>query len=164
MSSMGFGRNACKWVSIMLQNTSASATFNGWLSTSFAECSGVQQGSPLSPLLYVLAAQPLASHLRRQCQQGVIRPITMPDGQPAPVSHQHADDTSLHVLEPRDAQVALDTSIGLCRLVQSAERWKVASLPGSVTATSLNHTQRLTQHQLHHRTANSQAPGGPLGL
>ncbi|KAL3136231.1 hypothetical protein ABBQ32_007243 [Trebouxia sp. C0010 RCD-2024] len=37
----------------------------------------------------------------------------MPDGQPAPVSHQHADDTSLHVLEPRDAQVALDTSIGL---------------------------------------------------
>ncbi|KAL3139274.1 hypothetical protein ABBQ32_001683 [Trebouxia sp. C0010 RCD-2024] len=37
----------------------------------------------------------------------------MPDGQAAPVSHQHADDTSLHVLEPRDAQVALDTSIGL---------------------------------------------------
>ncbi|KAL3147942.1 hypothetical protein ABBQ32_002391 [Trebouxia sp. C0010 RCD-2024] len=37
----------------------------------------------------------------------------MPDGQPAPVSHQHADDTSLHVLEPKDAQVALDTSIGL---------------------------------------------------
>ena len=42
-----------------------------------------------------------------------IRPITMPDGQPAPISHQHADDTSLHVLQPRDAQVAIDTSIGL---------------------------------------------------
>ncbi len=28
----------------------------------------VQQGSPLLPLLYVLAAQPLASHLRRQAQ------------------------------------------------------------------------------------------------
>ena len=113
MSSMGFGQNACKWVSIMLQNTSASATFNGWWSSSFPERSGVQQGSPLSPLLYVLAAQPLASHLRRQAQQGVIRPITMPDGQPAPVNHQHADDTSLHVLQPRDAQVAIDTSIGL---------------------------------------------------
>ena len=69
--------------------------------------------SPLSPLLYVIAAQPLASHLRRQSQLGVIRPITMPDGQPAPVSHQHADDTSLHVLQPRDAQTAIDTNIGI---------------------------------------------------
>ena len=85
-------------VSIMLHNTSATATFNGWRSASFPERSGVQQGSPLSPLLYVIAAQPLASHLRRQSQLGIIRPITMPDGQPAPVSHQHADDTSLHVL------------------------------------------------------------------
>ena len=113
MSSMGFGQNACKWVSIMLHNTSATATFNGWRSASFPERSGVQQGSPLSPLLYVIAAQPLASHLRRQSQLGVIRPITMPDGQPAPVSHQHADDTSLHVLQPRDARTAIDTSIGL---------------------------------------------------
>ena len=113
MSSMGFGQNACQWVSIMLHNTSATATFNGWRSASFPERSGVQQGSPLSPLLYVIAAQPLASHLRRQSQLGIIRPITMPDGQPAPVSHQHADDTSLHVLQPRDAQVAIDTSIDL---------------------------------------------------
>ena len=113
MSSMGFGERACKWVSIMLQNTSATAAFNGWQSASFPERSGVQQGSPLSPLLYVLAAQPLASHLRHQAQQGVIRPITMPDGQPAPVSHQHADDTTLHVLQPSDAQAALDRSIAL---------------------------------------------------
>ena len=75
MSSMGFGQNACQWVSIMLHNTSATATFNGWRSASFPERSGVQQGSPLSPLLYVIAAQPLASHLRRQSQLGIIRPI-----------------------------------------------------------------------------------------
>ena len=37
----------------------------------------------------------------------------MPDGQPAPVNHQHADDTSLHLLHPKDAQAAIDTSIGL---------------------------------------------------
>ena len=37
----------------------------------------------------------------------------MPDGQPAPVSHQHADDTTIHVLRPLDAQVALDSSIAL---------------------------------------------------
>ena len=100
MSSMGFGQNACKWVSIVLQNTSATAAFNGWQSASFPERSGVQQGSPLSPLLYVLGAQPLASHLRRQARLGIVRPASMPNGQPAPVSHQHADDTSLHVLQP----------------------------------------------------------------
>ncbi len=37
----------------------------------------------------------------------------MPDGQPAPVSHQHADDTTLHVFQPSDAQAALDSSIAL---------------------------------------------------
>ena len=95
------------------QNTSASAAFNGWQSASFPERSGVQQGSPLSPLLYVLGAQPLASHLRQQARLGIVRPISMPNGQPAPISHQHADDTSLHVLQPSDAQMAIDSSIAL---------------------------------------------------
>jgi len=113
MSSMGFGQRARRWVNMMLQNTTATAAFNGWRSASFPERSGVQQGSPLSPLLYVLAAQPLASHLRHQTRQGVIKSITMPNGQPAPVSHQHADDTTIHVLRPSDAQVALDSSIAL---------------------------------------------------
>jgi len=55
MSNTGFGERACKWVSIMLENTSATAAFNGWQSSSFPERSGIQQGSPLSPLLNVLA-------------------------------------------------------------------------------------------------------------
>ena len=97
----------------MLHCTTATAAFNGWQSASFPEASGVQQGSPLSPLLYVIAAQPLASHLRLQAQLGVLRPILMPDGQPAPVSHQHADDTTLHVLQPADAQLALNGNVAL---------------------------------------------------
>ena len=68
----------------MLQNTSATVAFKGWQSASFSEQSGVQQGNPLSPLFYVLAAQPLASHLRHQAQQAVIRPINM--GTPLPVA------------------------------------------------------------------------------
>ena len=51
---------------------------DGWQSASFPERSGVQQGSPLSPLLYGLAARPLASHLRHQARHGIIRPFTMP--------------------------------------------------------------------------------------
>ena len=68
---------------------------------------------PLSPLLYVLEDQPLASHLRQQAQLGIIRPISKPNGQPARISHQHADDTNLHVLQPSDVQVAIDSSIAL---------------------------------------------------
>ncbi len=56
MSNMEFGQRVCKSVSIMFENTSAKAAFNGWQSSSFPERSGVQQGSPLSPLLNVLAA------------------------------------------------------------------------------------------------------------
>jgi len=79
----------------------------------FLSDQGYNKVNPLPPLLYVLAAQPSASHLRHQAQQGIIRPINMPDGQPAPVSHQHAGDTTLHVLQPSDAPAILDSSIAL---------------------------------------------------
>ncbi len=113
MASMGFGPQACQWVRLMLHSTQASAMYNGWQSPAFPTPPGVQQGSPLSPLLYVLGAQPLASHLRQQVSQDIFRPIALPYGQSAPVSHQHADDTSLHVLQPSDAQIALNTSVSL---------------------------------------------------
>ena len=145
MSSMGFGTE-CMPVGQHHAAQHLSHSNLQWLALcSFPERSGVQQGSPLSPLLYVIAAQPLASHLRRQSQLGIIRPITMPDGQPAPVSHQHADDTSLHVLQPRDAQVAIDTSIDLfcAASCSQPECQKVSSLLGSATATSLSLSQRL---------------------
>ena len=67
----------------------------------------------MSPVLYVIAVQPLTNHIRCQSQLGIIRSISKPDGQPAPISHQHADDTSLHAFQPRDAQMAIDISIGL---------------------------------------------------
>ena len=69
------------------------------------------RGSARQPIVPLAVCD--SSSTSCQPQLGVIRPITMPDGQPAPVSHQHADDTSLHWLQPRDAQTAIDTSIGL---------------------------------------------------
>lgn len=111
MRALGFGPVAIGWVMLLLRDTRARCRFNGWHTRDFMVCSGVAQGSPLSPVLYVIAAQPLAARMRQLQRQGVIRSITLPDGTPAPPSHQHADDTSLHLARLSDLQVAFDRAL-----------------------------------------------------
>ena len=54
-----------------------------------------------------MAAQPLAAAVRQHVRLGLIRPITFPDGSQAEVCHQHADDTSLHVLGLQDVTATI---------------------------------------------------------
>ena len=107
MGALGFGAGACRWVDVLLGGSEARVSFNGWRTSLFPVLSGVPQGSPVSPLLYVIAAQPMASRLRQLQTQGWIRGISLPDGTCAPVCHQHADDTTLHVSTVGDVRVAL---------------------------------------------------------
>ncbi len=58
--------------------------------------SSAAQGSPLSLLLYVLAAQPLAARLHQLQATGVVDGIVLPDGSMAPHCHQDADDTTVY--------------------------------------------------------------------
>ncbi|BDA51426.1 probable LINE-1 retrotransposable element ORF2 protein [Coccomyxa sp. Obi] len=113
MAVMGFGAGAQRWVRILHTGTTARVAFNGWHTDAFPVSSGVFQGSPLSPLLFVLATQPMAAHARRRAQQQAFQPIKLPSGDPAPIMHQHADDTSIHAQSPSDAQVILDTTVDL---------------------------------------------------
>ena len=74
------------------------------------------QGSPLSSLLYVLACQPLAAHVRLRASQGACQQLRLPNGVPAPAIHQHADDTTIHTPSLQDARSILDNCVGLhCR-------------------------------------------------
>ena len=107
MEALGFGAGAIRWTRVMLGGTQAAALLNGFRSHFFNIYSGLSQGSPLSPIFYVIAAQPLASHLRSLQRAGRIQSITMPSGDPAPVCHQHADDTTLHLRSIQDGAVAL---------------------------------------------------------
>ena len=111
MHALGFGAGATRWVSILLAGTQAAVLLNGFRSPLFNIYSGLSQGSPLSPILYIIAAQPLASYLRSLQHLGRLRPITLPSGTPAPVCHQHADDTSLHVRSIADIHVALTEGV-----------------------------------------------------
>ena len=100
-----------RWLRLLLEGTQAVVSFGGCFSRMFAVRSGAAQGSPLSPLLYVTAAQPLAAALRRLQREGVIDSVRLPGGATAPASHQHADDTSIHTATVQGAKTALDLAV-----------------------------------------------------
>lgn len=106
MGGLGFGPRAQRWVKLLLHGTRACCRVNGFHTRDFAVRSGVAQGSPLSPLLYVIAAQPLASRLRQLQCSGRIAGIALPGGAVAPPSNQHADDTTLHCASLDDLATA----------------------------------------------------------
>ena len=102
-----------RWVRLLLAGTQGCITFNGGhRSRVFDIPSGCAQGSPLSPLLYVIAAQPLAARCRQLQREGRITSISLPRGQgPAPCCHQHADDTTLHAATAADVGVLLQQAV-----------------------------------------------------
>lgn len=122
MERMGFPEPTVRWVRLMLAGTQARVSLNGHYTAPFPVRSSVQQGSPLSVLLYNITVQPMAAHLRQQQLAGHLHAIPLPDGSPGPPSHQHADDTSLHLLGPQDVAVALSPggSVGLHCLASGA--------------------------------------------
>ena len=90
----GFGSDFIKWIKLLYSDVSASVIVNGHISQSFPYTRGVRQGCCLSPLLYVLAVEPLADRIRRDKSiQGIKLPVT---GEEAKVS-QFADDLSVFV-------------------------------------------------------------------
>lgn len=116
LDAQGFGPQARKWVRLIHSGLGARVRFNNWLSPHFPVSSGVAQGSPLSPLLYILAAQPLAAHLRLMVREGSLLPFAYPGGGLGPPCYQHADDTTLVLASRGEVKKAIDGSLALfCR-------------------------------------------------
>lgn len=61
LARSGFGPNFVRWIRLLYQNPSARVLVNGRVSGAFPLSRGTRQGCPLSPLLYALAVEPLAS-------------------------------------------------------------------------------------------------------
>ena len=92
LKSFGFGPDFIQWISLIYNNSFTSVMVNGHISEPFSYNRGVRQGCCLSPLLYILAIEPLAIKIRRDNSiKGIRLPVT---GEEAKVS-QFADDITL---------------------------------------------------------------------
>ena len=94
LEAMNFGPSFCKWVRLLYTNVFSQVLVNGFQSDPFPVSRGVRQGCPLSPLLYVLVAETIASAIRKDTS---IDSFSLPDCNRIKL-FQYADDTSILVM------------------------------------------------------------------
>ncbi|PWA80255.1 reverse transcriptase domain, Reverse transcriptase zinc-binding domain protein [Artemisia annua] len=93
LKSMGFGDKWCAWIGACLQSSSMSVLVNGSPTAEFNLERGIRQGDPLSPFLFILAAEGLNAMVNEAVDRGVFKGIKVGTDNVV-VSHlQYADDT-----------------------------------------------------------------------
>ena len=108
LEKMGFGQSFFRWVRLLYTRARCSILINGYSSPVFYPSRGVRQGCPLSPLLYVLTMEVLATNLRAHPDLvGLQLPYSF---SLLPVVSLYADDTSAIVTSNPGIKAVFDTS------------------------------------------------------
>lgn len=113
LTRMNFGPSFRAWITLFYSQIKSSVLVNGELSAFFSVSRGLRQGCPLSPLLYILVAETIASAIRHDSS---ISGYTLPNGTTLKLC-QYADDTS----------VVLTSISGIHSLFRLFHRYETAS-------------------------------------
>lgn len=93
---MGFPEPFLRWIEILYSTPTARLRINGHMSTPFTIGRGTRQGCPLSPILFTLILEPLASKIRQRHSEAALqfhlRPL---------IISLYADDMVLFTRQPQ---------------------------------------------------------------
>jgi len=96
LKAYGFDQSWIKWILSMVSSPIMSILLNGSPSEAFTPSRGLRQGDPLSPFLFILAAEGLGSLVNDQVSREQIKGLQI-CGEDIPVSHQQfVDDVMLY--------------------------------------------------------------------
>ena len=110
LETAGFKPEFRRWISMMYHNSQAVVQVNGRRSGTFTIERSVRQGCPLSPLLYVLALEPLMGRLRDERTSPALRGVPFAGPLTARVS-AFADDITVFVSRRLDIKAVKEAVV-----------------------------------------------------
>lgn len=75
MQVLGFSTKWRDWVAALLGTASSKVIVNGQQTSGIKHARGLRQGDPLSPMLFILAIDPLQRIIEKAASQGVLQPV-----------------------------------------------------------------------------------------